>query len=389
MIKYAKRLNKIPLYPFAELDRKISVLRGQGADVISLGVGDPDLPTPKRIIDTLCREASNPANHRYPSYEGMPAFREAVARWYKGRYNVDLDPAKEIVSLIGSKEGIAHIYPAFIQTGDISLVPSPGYPVYNVGTILADGTPYIMPLVAKNNFLPDYDSIPAEVLKNAKLMFVNYPNNPTSACCTIEFLEKTVAFARKHGIILCSDNAYSEIAYDGYVAPSVLQVPGAKDIAIEFSSLSKTYCMTGWRCGFAVGNADIISGLAKIKTNVDSGLFQAIQYAGITALDECADEVERIKETFQKRRDIVVDGLNSMGWNLQKPKGTFYIWAPAPAGLTGAEFAARVIEESHVVLTPGQSFGDTEEAKNYFRISFTLNDDRLREALDRMRKLKF
>jgi len=389
IIKYAKRIKKIPEYPFAELDRKIAAKRAQGADVISLGVGDPDLPTPKRIIDTLCREAANADNHKYPSYQGMLSFREAVARWYKRRFDVDLDPVKEVVSLIGSKEGIAHIYLAFVQTGDISLVPSPGYPVYGVGTLLADGTSHIMPLLSKNNFLPDLDAIPTEVLNKARIMFVNYPNNPTSACCTLDFYEKVVNFAKKHGIVLCSDNAYSEITYDGYLAPSILQVPGAKDIAIEFHSLSKTYCMTGWRCGFAVGNPDIIAGLAQIKTNVDSGLFQAIQYAGITALDEVTDEVEEIKAVFQKRRDIIIDGLNSMGWKLEKPKGTFYIWAHAPEGYDAETFANRVIEEANVVITPGKAFGDTEETKNYFRISFTINEERLKEALDRMSKLKF
>lgn len=389
MTKFAKRLKKIPEYPFAELDKKIMALRSKGADVISLGVGDPDIPTPKKIIETLTREAANPDNHRYPSYEGMPVFREAVAAWYKRRFNVDLDPANEVMSLIGSKEGIAHIYLAFVQAGDISLVPSPGYPVYNAGTILAEGTPHVLPLLSKNRFLPDLDAIPAEALSKARILFINYPNNPTAATCTLDFYSKAVDFARKNDIVLCSDNAYSEITYDGYKAPSILQVEGAKDVAIEFHSLSKTYCMTGWRCGFAVGNPEILSGLAQVKTNVDSGLFQAVQHAGITALNEVTGELDEMLAIFQRRRDLVVDALNGMGWNIEKPRGTFYIWAPTPDGLDCAAFADRVLEEAHVVVTPGGAFGAGDEVRRFFRISFTLNDARLEEAMERLGKLKF
>jgi LL-diaminopimelate aminotransferase len=389
IIKYAKRLKKIPEYPFAELDRKKAALIEKGADVISLAVGDPDIPTPKKIIETLAREAANPANHQYPSYEGMLIFREAVARWYHKRFGVTLDPKKEVVSLIGSKEGIAHIYPAFVQAGDISLVPSPGYPVYNAGTILAEGTPLVMPLLSRNNFLPDFDAIPAEALDKARIMFVNYPNNPTAATASLDFYKRAVAFAREHDIVLCSDNAYSEITYDGYKAPSILEVEGAKDVAIEFHSLSKSYCMTGWRCGFAVGNADILAGLAQVKTNVDSGLFQAIQHAGITALDEVSDDMQEMLQTFTERRNLVVDSLNSMGWKLEKPKGTFYVWAPVPEGMDCVQFVARVLEEAHVAVTPGTAFGAEDEVKRFFRISFTLNSKRLEEAMERIGKLKF
>lgn len=362
-------------------------MSARGVDVINLSVGDPDLPTPKKIIETLQREAENPANHQYPSYEGLPAFREAVADWYKRRFDVNLDPKTEVLSLIGSKEGIAHIYLAFVQPGDISLVPSPGYPVYNIGTILADGTPYVMPLLKKNGFQPDLDAIPQEALNKARIMFLNYPNNPTAATTTIEFLRKAVQLAKKYNIALCHDCAYSELAYDNYVAPSILQVEGAKEIAVEFHSLSKTFCMTGWRCGFAVGNREIIEGLAKVKTNVDSGLFQAVQYAGITALNEVEDEVREFCEIFKERRDIVIEGLKSMGWDITPPKATFYIWAPAPHGLTSIEFCTRVLEEAGVSLTPGVGFG--AEGEGWFRIAYCKDKSRLSEAIDRISKLKF
>jgi LL-diaminopimelate aminotransferase len=368
------------------LDKKKEQVIARGVDVISLSIGDPDLPTPKRIVEALAKAAADPANHQYPSYEGLPAFRESAAVWFKKRFNVSLDPKNEIVSLIGSKEGIAHIYLAFVQPGDISLVPSPGYPVYNVGTILADGTSYNMPLLKKNGFLPDLDAIPQEALNKAKIMFLNYPNNPTAATASIEFMRKAVQLAKKHGIALCHDCAYSELAYDGYVAPSILQVEGAKEVACEFHSLSKTYCMTGWRIGFAVGNKEIIAGLAKVKTNVDSGVFQAIQYAGITALEEVVDEVHEICDTFKERRDVVIDGLKSLGWDITPPKATFYIWAPVPQGYTSIEFCTRMLEEAGVALTPGVGFG--AEGEGYFRIAYCRDKARISEAIDRMAKLK-
>jgi len=387
IFKYSKRIEKIPPYLFADLDKKRDAVKARGVDVISLSIGDPDVPTPKRIVETLQREAANPANHQYPSYEGMYEFREAVANWYKRRFGVTLDPKDEVLSLIGSKEGIAHIYLAFVQPGDISLVPSPGYPVYNIGTILADGTPYIMPLLKKNAFLPDLDAIPQEALHKAKIMFINYPNNPTAATASIEFFRKAIQLAKKYDIALCHDCAYSEMSYDGYVAPSILQVEGAKEIACEFHSLSKTYCMTGWRCGFLVGNKEILEGLAKVKTNVDSGLFQAIQKAGITALNDVEDEVAEICDTFKERRDLCVEALNGMGWDLTPPKATFYIWAPVPKGCTSEQFCSRVLEEAGVAVTPGNGFG--AEGEGYFRIAYCLKMDRLAEALDRISKLKF
>lgn len=387
MIKFAKRIEKIPPYPFQELDRRIAEVRAKGVDVISLGVGDPDIPTPQRIIEALHRAANNPVNHRYPSYEGLPQFRTAVSEWMERRFGVRFDPDKEIVSLIGSKEGIAHIYLAFIQPGDISLVPSPGYPVYNIGTILSDGTSHVMPLTAKHNFLPDFDAIPQEALHRARIMFINYPNNPTSAVAELEFLRKAVNLAKKYDIVLCHDAAYSEVTYDGFRSPSIFQVEGAREVAVEFHSLSKTYNMTGWRLGFAVGNPDIIKGLAHVKSNVDSGVFQAIQWAGITALSMTDAELQPLRDEFRERRDIAVDALRSMGWKIAKPKGTFYIWVPVPKGVKCVDFCTRVIQETGVAITPGTAFG--AEGEGYFRISYTLPTDRLREAMDRMAKVKF
>jgi len=385
-LKFTKRLDKIPPYPFAELDKKRNAAIERGMDVISLGVGDPDLPTPQKIIDTLCKEAANPVNHQYPSYEGMLVFREAAAAWMDSRFGVELDPSDEIISLIGSKEGIAHIYPAFVQLGDISLVPSPAYPVYRAATVLADGTPYVMPLRKKNGFLPDFDTIPKEALNKTRIMFLNYPNNPTAAVASLEFFERVVKLAKEYDIVLCHDNAYSELTFDDYVAPSILQVDGAKDVAVEFHSLSKTFCMTGWRVGFAAGNKHIIEGLAKIKTNIDSGLFQAIQYAGITAMNECEDETDNIREVFAERRDVLVKGLNDIGWEVQSPKATFYLWVPVPTDEPSVDFCSRSIDEAGVVITPGVGFG--EEGEGYFRIAYTRSKEKLEEAVDRLSKLK-
>ncbi|MFH1538678.1 MAG: LL-diaminopimelate aminotransferase [bacterium] len=385
-MKTAKRLDKVPPYLFAELDKKVEAVRGRGVEIINLSVGDPDLPTPEPIIETLCREVRNPANHRYPSYEGMPAFRESAANWFKRRFGAEVDPKTEVISLIGSKEGIFHTYPAFVQPGDISLVPSPGYPVYKVATILADGTPHFMPLVKKNAFLPDLDDIPPEVLSKARIMFLNYPNNPTAAVASLEFFEKAVQLAKKHDIALCHDCAYSELTYDGYVAPSILQVDGAKSVAAEFHSLSKTFNMTGWRIGFALGNPEIIRALSIVKTNVDSGVFQAIQHAAITAMDKVTDEVEENRKIFQKRRDVLVAGLNSIGWKLKKPKATFYLWAPVPKGYDSIGYCTRVLEETGVVITPGVGFG--EHGEGYFRIAFTLDQKKIEEAVELIGKIK-
>jgi len=297
-ITYSGRINKIPGYLFADIDRQIAEKKASGVDVISLGIGDPDLPTPKNIIDALNKASQNPENHRYPSYTGMLKFREAVSGWYKKRFGVSLNPENEVVALIGSKEGIAHIPLAFVNPGDVVLVPDPAYPVYSIGTTLADGVPYAMPLLEENEFKPDLDEIPKDAARKAKMMFLNYPNAPTASTASREFFKEVVDFAKDNEIVVCHDNPYSEMTFDGYKAPSFLEAEGAKEVGMEFHSLSKTYNMTGWRIGFASGNAGVIAGLGKVKENVDSGAFQAVQYAGIEALNGPQDEAKRNIKMF-------------------------------------------------------------------------------------------
>lgn len=386
-IEKAERLKKLPPYLFAELDRKKAEARAKGIDVIDLGVGDPDLPTPGNIIAKLAEAARDPKYHRYPSYTGMNGFREAVGRWYLQRAGVTLDPLKEVVSLIGSKEGIAHIPLAFVDPGDIVLVPSPAYPVYAIATMFAGGVPYEMPLLKGNNFLPDFTVIPADVLDSAKMMFLNYPNNPTGASATIEFFEEVVALARKHNIIVCHDYAYSEMTFDGYVPPSFLEVDGAKEVGIEFHSLSKTYNMTGWRIGFAVGNAQVIGGLGQIKSNIDSGIFEAIQLAGIEAIEGdqgCLDEMRTI---YTERRDVLVRGLQDLGLKMDVPKATFYVWIEVPSGQTSASFSALLLEKAGIMATPGNGFGAPGEG--YVRMALTVAKERLQEAVERLREIDF
>jgi LL-diaminopimelate aminotransferase len=385
-IQQAERVRQIPPYLFAEIDKKKEELRGKGVDLIDLGIGDPDLPTPGRIIDRLVDAARDAENHRYPSYEGMLAFRQAVAHWYKSRFHVSLDPRTEVLTLIGSKEGIAHIPLAFVDEGDHVLVPNPGYPVYRVATLFAGGTPHFMPLLRENRFLPDLSKIPAGIAERAKLMFINYPNNPTAAVAERPFFEEVVEFADKHGIIVCHDAAYSEIAYDGYRPMSLMEVEGARDVGIEFHSLSKTFNMTGWRIGSAVGNPEIIAGLGKIKTNIDSGAFQAVQIAAAEAYNGFGIEAEEIINTYQARRDLLIEAIRATGLEVEPPKATFYIWASVPKGYTSAQFAAHLMEKSGIVATPGVGFGDAGEG--YIRFSLTAGDDRLREAAIRLRELK-
>ncbi|MBW2094542.1 MAG: LL-diaminopimelate aminotransferase [Deltaproteobacteria bacterium] len=383
----AERLKQLPPYLFKEIDRKKKEVMARGVDIIDLGVGDPDIPTPPHIIQALKKAADEPQNHRYPSYSGMSAFKETVAQWYGERFGVTLDPAKEVITLIGSKEGIAHFPLAFINAGDIVLVPSPGYPVYRIATLFAGGEPYTMPLLKENYFLPDLDAIPDEVADRARIMVINYPNNPTSATADPAFFSKVVAFAKKHRIIVCHDAAYTEMAFDGYKPPSFLEVEGAKEIGLEFHSLSKTYNMTGWRIGFAVGNPGGIEGLSAIKSNVDSGVFQAVQLAGIEALrgdQSCVDEMVR---TYQARRDEMVKGLREMGFEVTSPKATFYLWVQVPGGYSSTSFAARLLEEAGLVVTPGNGFG--EPGEGYFRIALTKRLDRLSEALARLNVLRF
>lgn len=386
-IEKAERLKQLPPYLFAELDRKKDAVKARGVDVIDLGVGDPDQPTPKNIIDTLSEAAQDPRHHGYPSYSGMNHFREAVSRWYKKRTGVDLDPVKEIVSLIGSKEGIAHIPLAFIDPGDVVLVPSPAYPVYKIATQFAGGTPYEMPLLKENNFLPDLAAIPADVAEKAKMMFLNYPNNPTSAVATKEFFTKVVEFANRHNIMICHDFAYSEMAFDGYKPPSFLETEGAMEVGIEFHSLSKTYNMTGWRIGFAVGNSEIIGGLGQIKSNIDSGAFEAIQIAAIKAMEDDAAWVAEMQQLYTERRNVVLTGLEKLGIHADPPKATFYVWAEVPKGYNATDFVSHLLEKAGILVTPGNGFGDPGEG--YFRIALTVSKERLQEALDRMAEVGF
>jgi len=384
MMEYSKRIQKIPPYLFAEIDRAIAEKRKEGVDVISLGVGDPDLPTPKNIIDALHKAAQEPENHRYPSYVGMLRFREAVANWYKRRFNVSLNPESEVVTLIGSKEGIGHIPLAFTNPGDINLVPSPAYPVYRIGTILADGIPKDMPLLEENGFKPDLSKIPGDDAKKARLMFINYPNAPTTATAEKEFFKEVVDFARDNDVIVCHDNPYSEMAFDGYKSPSFLEIEGAKDVGVEFHSLSKTYNMTGWRIGFASGNADVLAGLGKVKENIDSGAFQAVQIAGIEALEGPQDAVAKNMKTLQERRDIIVDGLNEIGFEVDKPKATFYLWFKIPSKYkSSVEFSQTLLDKTGVVMTPGVGFG--EHGEGYARCAITQSKERLQEVIERIK----
>lgn len=386
-IEYATRIKTLPPYLFAAIDKMKQEAIARGVDIINLGVGDPDLPTPAPIIERLKTAAAEPRNHQYPSYEGMLSFRQSIAGWYKRRFNVALDPAGEVLTLIGSKEGIGHVPLAFIDPGDVVLVPSPGYPVYPVATTFAGGIPYFMPLRKENGFLPDLQAIPADIARKAKLMFLNSPNNPTSVVIPKSYFEQVVAFAQQHQIIVCHDAAYSEIYYDGQPPASFLEVEGAKDVGIEFHSLSKTFNMTGWRIGFAVGNRQILAGLGKVKSNLDSGAFQAIQEAGMTALDTGEHLVDGLRKIYQERRDAFVPGLRQLGLDVDLPPAAFYVWIAVPKGYTSASFTAHLLEKTGIVSTPGNGFGDPGEG--YIRMTLTTTKDRLTDALERMKKVGF
>ncbi len=381
----SQRLKKLPPYLFAEIDKAKRQLRAAGRDLIDLGVGDPDQPTPPHIIEALYRAAKDPANHRYALDFGMPEFREAIAGWYLDRFGVVLDPDTEVLPLLGSKEGIAHVPLAFINPGDTALIPDPAYPVYGSGTIFAGGDPIRMPLKVENGFLPDLESIDPATAAQARLLFLNYPNNPTAAVCDIAYMEKAAAFCQKYGIILCHDAAYTELAFDGFQAPSFLEASGAKEVGIEFHSLSKTFNMTGWRIGFAVGNPEVIQGLGTVKSNIDSGIFQAIQKAGIAALTGPQDFRREQLEIYQTRRDILVDGLNSLGWKVDRPRATFYVWCPVPDGTGSAAFAKRLLEEVGVVVTPGVGLGPSGEG--FVRMAMTRPEAEIRIALERFGRL--
>ena len=382
-MKLSTRLERLPPYLFVDISRKIAEKKARGEEVISFAIGDPDLPTPEHIIATLCQEAQDPVNHRYPETDGLPQLREAIARWYERRFSVSLDSRSEVVPLIGSKEGIGHIAFCLIDPGDIALVTDPGYPVYSIGTLLAGGEVYFLPLSEETGFLPDLEAVPEEILRRAKLLWLNYPNNPTGAVADAGFFEKAVFFARKHDIAVCHDAPYSEVCFDGYQPLSFLEIPGAKDVGIEFHSLSKTYNMTGWRIGMAVGNAQMIDALFRIKSNLDSGIPQAIQRAAIAALEGTTEPVLERNRIYQQRRDRLVRALNDIGLRTAPPKASFYIWARIPQGYTSVEFTTLLLDEVSIAVTPGVGYGKAGEG--YIRLSLTIPDAELDEGIRRLR----
>ncbi len=384
-IKKSKRISNLPPYLFAEIDRRKREALMRGVDLIDLGIGDPDIPTPAAVVEKLMESASVPANHRYPSSSGLPEFRQAVADWYQRRFNVNLDPGKEVVSLIGSKEGIGNMAVAFVDPGDVVLVASPCYPVYHIGTAFNGGKNFFLPLKKENHFLPDLDSVPSDVAKQAKLLWINYPNNPTAAVADRDFYQKVIDFANRNNVIVCHDAAYTEMGYDGYRPMSFLEMEGAKEVGIEFHSLSKTFNMTGWRIGLAVGNAEIVGGLAQAKSNLDSGIFQAVQEAGIEALKLGDSIIEPSRRIYQERRDILVDGLRAVGLECEKPRATFYVWVATPKGLSSAEFTAKLLDEAGVVTTPGNGFGEAGEG--FVRFTVCVDKKRLKEVAERIRQV--
>lgn len=378
------RLNQIPPYLFVKIEEKKAELQKKGIDIIDFGIGDPDIATPSYIFKKMHEVLEKKESSNYPSAKGEFSFRKAVADWYKKRFDVNLDPINEVCSLIGSKEGIAHLFFAFVDKGDFVLVPNPSYPVYNIGTLLASGTPYFLPLTKENNFLPDLESIPADILRQSKILFINYPNNPTGAVAGREFFERSVSLCKKNDILLASDLAYSEMGYDGYKPMSALEIKGAKDVTIEFHSLSKTYNMTGWRIGMAVGNAEAVQALATIKSNIDSGAFKAIQATAVKALTGAQDCVVENNEIFKERRNVLIEGLNSLGWKLEKPKATFYVWVPVPKNETSQSFAEKLLDKSGILVVPGSGYGSFGEG--YVRFAITVNKERIKEAIGRMQK---
>ena len=381
-MELARRVQRLPPYLFAEISKKTAAKRAQGVDVISFGIGDPDLPTPPHVLDGLKAAADEPANHRYPETDGLPELRRAMADWYRARFAVELDPDTEIVPLIGSKEGIGHVALCFIDPGDVALVPDPAYPVYAVGTSFAGGEVYTLPLHEERGFLPVLDAVPEDVAQRAKVLWINYPNNPTGAVATLEFFERVVDFARRHDIVVLHDLAYADVAYDGYRPPSFLETPGAKDVGLEFNSLSKSYNMTGWRVGMAVGNATMVDALTRVKSNLDSGIPQAIQQMAIAALTGPQDAVEEHNRIYRRRRDRMVEVLRGLGLGVEAPKASLYVWARLPEGETSIDFAGRLLDDTGVVVTPGIGYGQYGEG--YIRLSVTTPDDRVDEGLRRL-----
>ncbi len=383
--KAAARLQKLPPYLFAQLERKIADKKAAGVDVISLGIGDPDTPTPDLVIATMRAQVAKADTHQYPSNRGRTSFREAITRFYATRFGVSLDPETEVIPALGAKEAIANLNLAFLDPGDVALASDPGYPVYTNGPIIAGAEPVSLPLVPELGFQPDLDAIPADLARRAKLLFVNYPNNPTGAVIEDDFFARLVAFARANDIVVVHDNAYSEITFDGYRAPSFLETPGAKDVGIEVFSLSKTYNMTGWRSGAVVGNPDLVAAYWQLKTNIDSGMFEAIQEASVAALLSDQSSVAEMCEIYRRRRDVLVSALRAIGMEVNAPKGTIYLWARVPAGETSASFCEKVLEGAGVVISPGAAYGAAGEG--FVRMSLTVGDDRLNEAAERIAKL--
>ncbi|MFH0847622.1 MAG: LL-diaminopimelate aminotransferase [Chloroflexota bacterium] len=381
-MRLSKRLDTLEPYLFVEISKKIAAKRAKGEDVITFAIGDPDIPTPKHVIDRLIKEAQVPANHRYPESDGLPELRRAVASWYEKRFGVRLNPDKEITPLIGAKEGLAHMAFCLIDPGDVALITDPAYPVYAIATRLAGGEAYYLPLTRENNFLPDLASIPKEILKRARVLWLNYPNNPTGAVAPLEFFEQAVKFGRENNIVVCHDGPYSEVAFDGYKPVSFLQAEGAMGCGMEFHSLSKTYNMTGWRIGMAVGNAELIAALKNIKSNMDSGIPQAIQYMAITALTGPQDVIEEHNAIYQRRRDVVISALRRLGIEAEVPKASLYVWAKVPEGYTSASFAGALLDELNIVVTPGRGYGKSGEG--YIRISLTLSDKDLNRGMARL-----
>lgn len=383
-IQGADRLKHLPVYLFDDLDAQKAAEQAKGVDVIDLGVGDPDRPTPQYIVDALKRAVDDPRNHHYPSYKGLPEYRRAVAHWYRQQYGVEADPNTEVLASIGSKSGVAALPMALCNPGDVVLIPDPCYVAYIPGIIMAGAEVRYMPLLEKNGFLPDLDAIPAEDRKRAKLMLLNFPGNPTAALAPLPFFEKVVAFAKENEIVVCHDAPYSEAVFDGNRQPSFLEARGAKDVGIEFHSMSKVFNMSGWRCAHAVGNAKVISHLGKVKSNTDMGVFHPIQHAAIAALTGSMDFAREMARIYQRRRDILCDGLNELGWNVLKPPATFFVWTPVPEkGTPSIEFASKVLNKAGVLITPGRGFG--EHGEGYIRIALTVEEDVCRTVVERIR----
>ena len=385
-MKISDRINKVPPYLFFEISKKIQAKKAEGKEILDFGIGDPDIPTPDFILQKLIEESSNPVNHRYPESDGMIELRETIANWYKKRFKVNLNPENEVIGLIGGKEGIGHAALAFLDPGDIALVPDPHYPVYSRGTWFAGAECHFMPLKEENNFLPDLENIPSDILKKAKIMWINYPNNPTGAIAGLDFFNKAIEFGIKHDIAILHDAAYSEITYDGYRAPSIMEIPKSKEIAIEFHSLSKAYNMTGWRVGSVVGNKDLISAITTIKSNLDSGIPQAIQHMGIEALKSDGSVISNNIEIYKTRRDRLISALELIGLEIKSPKAGLYLWAKVPSGYNSASFTELLLEELDIVVTPGNGFGDSGEG--YIRLSLTTSDKDIEKAIERLESSK-